>query len=619
MRQYKALIQPILFFVIPVLLYAAILLVRIPYAWTQGFQRYSFVAFVLVVLLYYGCFRLPGRSRFLAGLALTMILFGLTLSYKWSSGFSDNGVIGGLIPYKDGKNYYVGAQMLLNGSYIRADGLQAAWRPLSASLLASILFLTGQNLQLTIAILTGLTALCCFLAAYGMLPQLGPLPTAFFASLLFFWIQGFVGYALSEIPGFALGCLGFLFLWRAAASLRISDLVLGLVLLIIAVSARAGAFFVFPMLVLWAGWAFRGGERFSYRMIGIALLTVLVTIVAVNAIFPRLVVAAGGVANGNFAFAIYGQVKGGSGWHSALAELNTSNPSVIYRAAWQFFLAHPFSLVIGIAKSYRDVFWPNGLGLFPFIPLGPTRWYDTALWFVTLILLFAGFYDALKRDRGPHATLLAAGLIGISLSIPFLPPIDGGARFYASTMAFFLALPAYAVNVWRAPAQAAPELLPSRPLEALATVLLLLTLVLPPLLRVTRDPVLVTAPACPDGQLPYVIELDPRSYVNIVPDGVSACGGLPNVCSSDFVANGTEKSIDDFFQALMEVSGSSQEVTHLVPAVNLIDDKFHYFIGPAARFEAAGSNHLLAGCAVEIRTDNQRIYQVESSRGVERP
>ena len=99
---------------IPLFLYWIVLILKIPYSFSRYFSIYSVGLFLLVLLLYYLSFRMPDGYRVLAGLGLTMLLFGLALSYKWTSGYSDNGLIGGLLPYKDAKNYYFGANLILN-------------------------------------------------------------------------------------------------------------------------------------------------------------------------------------------------------------------------------------------------------------------------------------------------------------------------------------------------------------------------------------------------------------------------------------------------------------------------------------------------------------------------
>ena len=86
---------------IPLFLYWIVLILKIPYSFSQYFSKFSFSLFLLVLLLYYLSFRMPARYGVLTGLGLTILLFSLALSYKWTSGYSDNGVIGGLLPYKD--------------------------------------------------------------------------------------------------------------------------------------------------------------------------------------------------------------------------------------------------------------------------------------------------------------------------------------------------------------------------------------------------------------------------------------------------------------------------------------------------------------------------------------
>src|SRR3990172_8193354 len=88
---------------IPLLLFWGVLIFRIPYSITFHFNTYSFGLFVIILLLYYVSLRLRGNVGVLVGLGLTMLLFALALSYKWTSGFSDNFMIGGLLPYKDAK------------------------------------------------------------------------------------------------------------------------------------------------------------------------------------------------------------------------------------------------------------------------------------------------------------------------------------------------------------------------------------------------------------------------------------------------------------------------------------------------------------------------------------
>jgi hypothetical protein len=72
------------------------------------------------------------------------------------------------------------------------------------------------------------------------------------------------------------------------------------------------------------------------------------------------------------------------------------------------------------------------------------------LWAALIVLLLRALVLAVRGRRLGQLSLLLAAFAGVVLSVPFLPPMDGGARFYASTMAFFFALPAIAVAGRRA-------------------------------------------------------------------------------------------------------------------------------------------------------------------------
>jgi len=352
-------------FLLQLLLFWVILLIKLPSSFTQNFHAYSPWVFLVVLLLYYLAFRWSNRFGTLICLGLTMVLFAFTLSYLWTSGFSDNFIIGGLLPYKDGKNYYVGANLILNGVPPINSG-QATERPLFPGFLAVILFLTGQNLKIALAIIGQLAGLALYVSARQVRNSFGALAASLYATFMYFHIQSLLGYSMSETIGFTIGCFGFVMLWLASRHLKWLDLLLGLIVLLVAVSARAGAFFIFPMLVLWIGWVFHGEKKFSLRMAVYALGAVLIGYLLVNSIYARLLGIPPGYSFGNFSYAVYGQVRGGTGWHSAIKELGTRNPAVVYHEAWNFFLAHPSSLFIAFAKSYRDFFQLGDLSIFPF-------------------------------------------------------------------------------------------------------------------------------------------------------------------------------------------------------------------------------------------------------------
>jgi hypothetical protein len=597
---------------IPLIAFWLLLAFEIPYSFTQYFHRYNLIVFLGVLFFFYLSFRLRGSQSVLATLSLILLLFALTLSYLWTSGFSDNFLISGLLPYKDAKNYYLGANLLLNGLPIRVAG-QALGRPLFSGFLSSLLLLTRQNLKIVLAIMAQLAGIGLYLSARPIRQTMGVLAGALYVTFMYFYFQIIAGYAMSEALGFIGGCFGFALLWLAARHRKWFDILLGLGFLLVAISARAGAFFIFPLLAIWVGWIFRGKKRFSLLPAAAILGILAAGYIVVNTVYPRLLGVPEGSSFSNFAYTLYGQVRGGAGWHSAIDELGTRNPSQVYQAAWNVFLAHPSSFARGSAKAYADFFLPADSSIFVFGTRDRFYVLDLILWGLTIIILLRGIYLLIFKRRSTISTLLLAGFIGILLSIPFLPPIDGGMRFYASTMPFFFVLLAVGVSRFidldKEPAPAKNELFS---LRFGSVILLTLTVLLPPVtLRASTRPAL-TEPACSPDQRPFVIDIHPDSYIDLVQDRSTSCGLAPEICYNDFLKHNTQMGIDDFYQELNSLAASSQTDMRIIPTINLLDGYFQYFVTTNVQVLGNSSQKHLSGCATRIQTENQRIFLIES-------
>ena len=605
-------IRGILAWLVPAMLFWLVLAFEIPYSFTQYFHWYTLIVFLCVMLLFYLSFRLGGNQSVLAGFGLTMLLSALTLSYLWTSGFSDNFVTAGLLPYKDAKNYYQGASQILNGIAVRL-AVNAVRRPLFSGFLSSMLLMTGQNLKITLAILTQLAGVGLYLSARQVRYALGALAAATYITFMYFYFQIVAGYAMSESLGLITGCVAFLLLWRAAETRTWFDLLLGLITLMVAISARAGAFFIFPILVLWAGWIFRGSKRFSFIATSITLATIAVGYFVVNTVYPQLLGIKEGASFSNFAFTIYGQVRGGIGWHSAIDELGTANASRIYQATWSIFLANPSGFIKGVLRAYTDFFLPGVNSIFVFGRRNYQYAFDLILWSLTILILLRGLYRLIFRLRSNLSILFLAGFAGIFLSIPFLPPIDGGMRFYASTMPFFFVLLAVGISRFTdRDLQPAPAINELFFLRIGSVILLSLTVLLPPLtLRIKTRPAL-TGPACPPEQRSFAIRVEPGSYIDLVQGENASCGLAPKICLDDFRKHNTEMHIDDFYQQLDSLASLASADVRIVPTLNLLDGFFQYFVISDSQVLASSSPELISGCATRIQTENQRIFLVES-------
>lgn len=580
----------------PVLLFVLVLLLGIPPSYSRWLSAYSLPLFLLVIALYYLSFRLSSRFGWLGATALTMLLLAFSLGFLWNSGYSDDKIMGGLLPFRDALDYFNGAEWILNGQAIRTLNEGAAWRPLYPGFLASLLWITGRNLQWALALQVALAGLCFSVATVRIWSRLGAAAAALFASMLYFYIQPLIGTAYTETAGLALGCLAFVLLWDAAEKQQLLLLVSGIVVLMLAVSARAGAFLIFPALVLWAGWAWRGAGRFSLRHSAVTLAAVVGAYLIVNTLYGRLMVEPGGLPFGNFAWTLYGQVNGGAGYHKAFEDLAARNPEVIFRAAWRFFLAHPQGLLVGSLKAYRDFFSPVW-GVFNF-GLGLP---DIALSAAATAVMLWGVYGAARRIVEPESSLLLAGLAGILFSVPFLPPIDGGIRIYASTMPFVYALPAVALGGRLSRARSWSQAPVAAPAGLLALGIAALMIPIPVALRhvtATRE---TPAPSCEPGQVAFAATASAGTYIDLVPDGAAACGRIPNVCLPAFetYASLNDPSDAAVFETLAETARASASVVRVFVGNDLILGRPHVYVVPPQGPQEQQSG-VIAGCALEV-------------------
>jgi hypothetical protein len=543
-----------------------------------------------------------------------MALFALTLSYVWTSGFSDNFIIGGLLPYKDAKNFYLGAELIRYGLPVVRAG-QATERPLFPSFLAAVLFFTGQNLKLTIGIIVQLMGVGLFVAARQIRNSFGALAGAIFTAFLYFYIMPWVGYTMSESLGFVAGCFAFSLLWLTAARLNWIDLLLGLLTLLVAVSARAGAFFIFPMLAIWAGWIRRGETRISVKAAVYVLGCIVAGYFLFNSVYSRFLGIPLGSSFSNFAYTIYGQVRGGTGWHSAIEDLGTRNPSIVYQEAWKFFREHPLSLFIGFAKAYREFFGFATGNIFPFMGEGWQYWFNLIAWLGAVTLMVIGLIRLFKDIHSRHSSLLLAGFLGTFLSIPFLPPIDGGTRFYAGTVPFFYVIPAVGISLLMKEKQ--PGMIPDvhrraevMSLRFVSAAMIAFATILPAFLFVIGHKPAHVIPQCSPDQKPFEIQVDPGSYIDLVLGG--SCTGIPEVCLDKFETNNIEKSTDDFYQELSSLIRDDNTSVRLIPGFDLLAERFRYVYISHVKLSGDPSPGLMSGCAVLISTKNQTIFQVEN-------
>ncbi|NPV86591.1 MAG: hypothetical protein HPY45_11365 [Anaerolineae bacterium] len=536
--------------ILALLLYTAVLVLPLPAAIGEAarFSRLLIIPIIAIVL--YAAYAARGTWQSMLAPCATLVLFALPLAGLWSSGANEQNIIAGLIPYSDASGYYGDALRLLNGG----DFLFTR-RPLFPAMLTSLLWLSRQDLQVSLAILTALTAMGCYLAARALQHVSGTAATVLLL-LLFFYCRRFSGAALTEHLGITLGCLSLALLLQAAHKRSIYLALAGSFFAALALNARAGAFLFLPCLVLWGGWNLGNRRRFSWLASGL-IASVILAAFMVNALLFTLLTDTDQPAFSNFSHTLYGLASGGKGWIQVMTDHPeaANNPKTLYRLAYQMILSHPENLLIGILRSWRDFFVPVGQNdLFGFIA-GVSdslvnNGFRVLLWGLTL----AALMHLIHQRRNPVNALLLWGLPGIWLSIPFVPPIDADImRAYAASMPFILALPAIGVkwtltslklqDVWEEDQDHPNEKIAL----AVGGVVIALSVVLPLLIGIFTSPPQRTNFDCPDGQTAISGYIPRGVTVTLVRDN-SNCGRLPAICFADFERQGMPAAPQQFEQ-----------------------------------------------------------------------
>jgi hypothetical protein len=558
---------PILSLAIPLLVYAAVLIIGIPKEIGLA-ARYDFTpVLIAIALLFYPAYRLSGWIGTLTSLSLTLILFALPLSGVWNSGVSEEYIIGGLLPWSDATAYYWDARRLLEGGTF---SVFSSRRPLFAGTLAALLGLTQQNLQVTLAILVAIATISCFLAAREVQRSHGIAAGLLVTTILFLFYRRFIGWNSTENIGLALGALGFALVWSGARQRHINHGLLGLLLLTLALNSRAGAFFILPAIILWGAWSFRGATRFSGPfLIGGASAVLLGFIL--NSILLKVIGSPEGMAFSNFSYTLYGLIVGGD-WTQVLKdhpELNgLSDTEVAQRInviAFEALRANPFGLVSGSLRAWR-IFWFNDY-IFSFID-------NLKANFVLQLLSLVALFGCYRQRQEPTASLTLTVTLGILASVPFVPPWDADSmRAYAATLPFLALLPALGLAFLTKKMESEPLVkVPTQDntsqfLVIFSVLLAGFVFVAPITTKVfSRVPQLANV-SCENGMETVYLRLGQGSSVKLVADNSIRQTHVPEVRISDF-RNGMA-TFSSLYPDLAKEFAALSPSTTMINSVNL--------------------------------------------------
>jgi hypothetical protein len=502
----------------------------------------------MILLLLVGIFTLllhqKGNGWDAIQSAFVFALFALLLIHQWQFAPNYGEIIGGLLPWTDAAGYLLEAQRVLNGSLLTAFG---ARRPLFPAFLAVLLQLTGRNFMVSLAVLTWVNALAVLLVVQEVKRSYGALGASVLLISAYKFYLRFAGTTMTEQLGFALGSLAVFFLLIGARTKSLKHALSGLGLLCLALNARAGAFFILPILILWLVMTFYP-QAGLWRTLGLSVIVVTLPFVF-NFLLFKAIADPRSTPFSNYSYTLYGLASGNKGWTQAGTDYPNDSESEIMSLAIQKIRSDPALFLRGILGSYRDYFTPLG-GAFTFIVYSLYSFRAKAtviLWFLTLTgITFA----ALNWRKGSHALILAS-FIGVFASLTLVPPIDSdGMRIYAATIPFtalWVVEGGYALFSW------GKKLLKQRedmsikeirmPVERLATgfsvVLIVLAIPGPILLQFVARSSNGSAPpaaqtACEPGAQLLQGSLFRNTSIRLIPDSAATESYMPFIRLSDF-------------------------------------------------------------------------------------
>jgi hypothetical protein len=502
-------------------------------------------------LVMYLAFRTRSANRLgeLVSMAATLSLFAMPLAGLWASGQSQSTVLSGLLPLFDADSYYMDALRLMNGQDF---SIFSARRPLFGSLLAVVLTLTGRNLMAALAVLTFLTGLACYLTAREIQRTHGAELAVFILMVLFLFYRAHSGISMSENLGVMLGTLGFGLLWHGAFEGKLSQIWIGLLATTLALNARAGAFFMLPLLILWAGWVLKRNKWISWKALVVSASAVILGF-AFNLALTRLVAVPGGVPFANFSYTLYGLASGGESWayvfeaHPELKQIQEPEQSKrIYQLAFELVRANPLQTAQGALFNWKMLFSNTWYNIYSYI--GGENWnVNVAARWGMYILCLIGIFAAVRNFHDPVHSLILVAALGIFISVPFLPPTDAyRMRPYAASIAVFAALPALGLNfILNQIKRIAltdrmldkPALPVSASLPTFVGILLPALLILPIMIQATAKPQHVPTISCADGLSPIAVRFDAGTYVHLKKQNEPFLDWMPNFHIGTFKRN----------------------------------------------------------------------------------
>lgn len=534
----------------------------------QGSLALLIILFINLVFV----FQEKGILSSITSFMIVGLLFGGAIAGVWTSAISDLNIISGLLPFNDANGYFHGGRVVADGQLMFPF---SAKRPLFPALMGVFLWLTRQNLKLTIGCLVMVGGLVTYFSSREIRKSAGTVAAAFFIIGLFVFARRFIGSTMSEVIGLPLGTIGFVLLWSSAVRQRLADAAVGMLLVSLGLLSRAGPFFLLPILVIWAGWGLRGEKKYNWKAFIVTVIAAGLGF-AFNSLIYHFLAGSNSAPMANFSYTIYGLVVGGKGWKQYIVDhpdvLTLVDPyqsQAIYRYAWEAFLANPFATMQGAFRYWGDFLSFEWYGAFGYIE-GASKLESLIGRGVMALLSVGGFVYIIKEFRKPVISMLLAGMIGIFLSVPFVPPLDAEIRTYAAAMPWFVSLGMLGLIGIAAIFKKSPILSFAETdnqhfspgLWATALSLVFLMVFAPLIVHAVETPMEIPQQTnCPSGEDAVITTVHRGSYINIREDTSIKQTMVPDIRYSDFIRSMHDSPMYSLAVQLMPVTPGSSFLT----------------------------------------------------------
>ncbi len=547
-------------------------------------------AFILLAALSLKDYRLSAITTAL----ILFPLFSLALNGLWAGAYSENYVLSGLVPRSDAFGFYTGSISLLEKGFLAGIAVR---RPLYGGFLAFILWITGGNLQITLAILVFLTAAVCFFSVIEVKKALNPSAAVLYFIVQFLFIRRFIGITMSENMGFILGTSSFTFFLVALRKLKhypkvsIPFFLFSTLLYSLSQAARPGAVVVLPLLILFAGWLWKGKGKLSWKF-----MLVTTIIVAAGFLINTLIFSATTPGNidqmNNAGYGIYGLAVGGKGWEQILIdhpEVNSLPQGIREQRIMEIILqevaSRPTNFINGLLHQFKILFsFQSTNSIFSFV-YSKNDIFNYGLISLFFLLSAIGMVTAVFHRKKPFTAFILLLTLGFLLSLPFAPAYQSQyMRVYAASIPLLGILPAFGFS---AISQYLPEKLrkncifrkPEEEGTSIAavvfTIILASAILIGPItVRFLSPSEIPAPPGCPEGQSEVLLRYYPGSSIHIFKNTPDIMTWVPNITQLDYIGSIHNICCGDEITYFENIPAPNV----LFPTINLLDSQEIYVI-----------------------------------------